>query len=471
MNPAGFPDEVWLRIFAYIIDARSLQSLVLSCSLFHNLGMEELLRTLVWNTQEKTEANLEFWEKSTDRQHIPKALSINMNLKYDAAESHPAILRSATRFHSLSSLSLSNARLGPTFYQVLIGLPNLTHLSVNSCCLAAAPPHFPYSFPSFSANGTTGISVTDLTIQRISTYHHVYYSDEEDDDDGFWVSLPQRPDLAFFALLPHLRALTVSRYVKIPIANLPQLTSLTLVAGMGTGAAIHLLNEYLPHTPSLLHLDVGLTTDKWWDPSREPPELPALQGSLPLLQSFTGPAIIAASIIPDSPALASLKINNFLVKMEEALMLVERVNADSLHEIDLRLAKWDDEVLLAITQRLTECRDVRIVYCFSEPSNVFMFNLGIHHLEHLDDLHTLHVHAVPPPPLDLPNGMYVAPHLRPVETRVPAVVPAEEDCAENLAVWSRYTKALREVRFVEGRAWIRHYARGKWEVTVVESET
>ncbi|KAJ7167931.1 hypothetical protein C8R46DRAFT_1270567 [Mycena filopes] len=492
-----FPAEVWLRIFSYVVDGATLRSVVLACSHLHNLGMEELLRTLVWDTQQKAESNLEFWDGAMHLQHIPRTLRMNMNVKYRGSEeTPPRILSSALRFPNLTSLSLYRVCLGPAFYQVLAGLPNLTHLSLSHSQLASAPPHFPHSFPSLAAEDSQPVAVTNLTMEAVDSYFHRY-----DRDDTIWTTRAESPEVQLFLFLPRLHTVTLKSFVRIPRAVLAQLTTFALAPGLRTKDAIDLLNVYLPHTPALLHLRIGATVE-WARPGAHADTavpLPTLTAGLPLLHSFVGPGVIAADLIARAPVLASLTVNDFLPDTAQALTVIERASADSLQHIDLSLVQWDDEVVLAITRRLLACREVRVVYRFSQPSNVrsivlpslprtsyqvyltqeFTFALGIDHLERLPDLHTLHLHSVPPPPPPAPTRSRYRGRLqyfsvddsdsdssdsdtegegnsdKAHRTMIAAVPPEDVDCGENLAAWTRYNAALRTVRFVEGREWVR----------------
>ncbi|KAJ6529628.1 hypothetical protein B0H19DRAFT_1384813 [Mycena capillaripes] len=475
-----FPNEVWLRVFSFV-EANSLRAVILASKRFHNLGLQELSRTLVWNTAARAEANIQFWENNSNApRHVPTALSMDGNkvFTYLDNESHPAILMHISWFPNLWSLSLSNACLSITFYQVLGHLPNLTHLDLVSCGLANPPPHFPYSFPGFSSE--PAISVTDLSISYVESYQYKPPFDKERAHDQDYVK--QYNDycnhfeppaiLHLFSLLPHLCALTLASYTAIPISVLQQLTSFSLSA-MELEDAVLLLKMYLRVTPNLLHLSVESPAERveLRREGEEPPAPPQLLVELPLLESYDGPAYIAARLMSGSPKLTSLKINAFLKKTEEAVALIEAASGAALREIELCIQEWDDEVLLAVAHRLPACEDVRVVFRFSQPSDDFLFNLGITYLPLLTHLRTLHVYAVPPLAQakyhemeDLGHG--VAP---PVKTRARAVDPNTEDCAEYLAVWKRYNLALMDVRFVEGRQWARQLVTGRWNVGNVGS--
>ncbi|KAJ6556039.1 hypothetical protein B0H19DRAFT_1262156 [Mycena capillaripes] len=372
-----FPNEVGMRVFS-TVDARSLRAVLLTSQRFHNLGLQELLCTLVWNAAAKAEANIELWERNiNDRRRIPTELLLlmNVNTRYEI-ESQPEILSHVSSFRNLGSLSLSNAWLAISFCQVLANLPSLTHLSLESCSVANPPPHFPHSFPSFSPN-PVGITVNVLTL----------FNDEDDaweapHRNNHW----QPPStLHLFWLLPRLRTLTLGSLIHMPASFLQQIISLSL-ALMAMLHAINTLNLYLPHTANL--------------PPRteEPPPPPQLLLGVPLLESFTGPAYIAARLLPGAPLLRLLKVDTFLQKTQDALELIEAASGSSLHTIELRIEDSGDEVLRAVAHHLRTCEDVRVVFRFSRPSYDLLFNLGVAHLR------TLHVHAFLPLEIPAPSS-------------------------------------------------------------------
>ncbi|KAJ7652393.1 hypothetical protein DFH06DRAFT_1331031 [Mycena polygramma] len=492
----NFPNEVLLHIFSHVVDANSLKAVVLTSQRFHNLGLQELLRTLVWNTTEKAQASIDFWERNdNNRRRIPTALSLNLNGRMGLYEneSHPTILQHASLFRNLSSLSLSNSGLAVTFYQVLLNLPNLTHLNLVSCRVANAPPHFPYSFPSLSADPE--VSVTHLTLSHVSTYHYIPPVDEDEDHpnvpDNHYV--PLNGILPLFIHLPRLNSLTFNSSIRLPIF-LPQITSLAIPA-MHLEHAIDLLSHRLPAMPNIQHLRIGALPERPQprtppreDPQAPPPPMLSFGVHLPELESFVGPVNIARSLVPLAPLLSALTVNVFFAKTADALAMIECAKGSQLRSIELRVSEWDDELLLAITHSLRGCEEVNVVWRFGQPSDEFLFNLGIMHLSLLPQLRTLHLHAVPPLPLaPEPSYMYRQYHrhigLGDLDsdsedenaTRAPqpvrAEAPSEDSCMEYLAVWTRYNPALRRVKFVDGREWTRAAVGRRWEPGSVEAWT
>ncbi|KAJ7687745.1 hypothetical protein B0H17DRAFT_1180766 [Mycena rosella] len=464
----SFPNEVWMRVFSYILDTASLRAVVLTSRRFRNLGMDELLHTLVWKTGEKAGNNLEFWEDNADLVYIPTSLSISVNSRHDSgAIAYPRILNQVSWFHNLGTLSLSNGFLPPVFYHVLLSLPNLTHLKLHSCHVPDAPAHFPFSFPSFWDKDADDIAirVTHLSIRNVLRY-----------PTAFDPMAPPNPhsQIDLFNFLPALVSLTLEHLPTVGIPVLQQLTSLTLLPTHSPEHTVTQLNEYLPFTSNLLHLKIGAPATQ---AMREAP--PPIVPTVPLLETFVGPEFAALSILGGSPALVSLTVNSPLAKMQDALDLIEQTNPLTLRALELNLVEWDDEIILAITHRLLACRSAKVTFRFSEPSEDFLFNLGVEHLPLLTQLHTLHVHARAEEPKrgvplasDPDDEYYLGQDeivfpgrvRAPKETRVVAVAPAEDACAEALAAWTRYNKELSSVRFVSGREWRRRKGKGRWGV-------
>ncbi|KAJ7440458.1 hypothetical protein FB451DRAFT_1191631 [Mycena latifolia] len=465
MAPASdrVPNEVWLRIFSYIVNGKSLKAVILTSRRFHSLGVEELLRTVAWKTPERTKNNLKFWREHSHLNRIPTALSIDLN--YRAPDRYPRSGWSRTIFHSDSSHIHADNAVGmdpddsdetmtededeedvdpyPAAFDhvlfVLVGLPHLTHLALSAC-------NIPDAALSISGAAPAEISVTNVSISRLQCRSSVL--------------------AAFLSFLPHLRGLTTGYLSFIPDSILQRLTSLTLPEA----GDMENINNYLERTPNLLHLTVGaLFTDE---------DMPPLGATLPVLESFSGPAILAHGLLDDSPNLAALTVSTVLAKPKDALELIEKASRAPLHALDLRMAEWDDEVLRAISHLLPACRDIKVSFRFAQPSHHFLFNLGVEYLPRLPHLHTLHLHALKSPagnPADfssvggLPGQVYGRPRA-PSETRMAAVLPAEAACGEYLAVWTQYNADLRRVRFLPSCEWTRQYVGGPWRVVNIGSD-
>ncbi|KAJ7079436.1 hypothetical protein B0H15DRAFT_858734 [Mycena belliarum] len=468
----SFPNEVWMRVFSYIADIPSLKAVNLTSRRFHRLGMDELLRALSWKTEQKALSSLEFWERNMNLAYIPISLSITLRSRDDPATSttYPAILNHVSAFKNLGSLSISNASLPPTIYRVLLTLSHLTRLDLQSCYVPDAPPHFPFSYPSFwdqDLDGTDIASgVTHLSLRNVARLPPAAAVTIAD--------LHAQIDL--FNHLPHLAALTLDYLQSAGPPVFAHLTALTLLPAYTPNHTVGQLNMYLPAAHSLVHLTVGAPA---MPGSRDGP--PTLAPTAPLLQTLAAPEFVARALVPNAPALAALTVNTPLAAVADALALIEGAPAATLHTLELSLDGWDDEVLLAVTQCLPACRRVALTFRFGAPTADFVFNLGVEHLPRLAHLHTLHLHPRAPDPRAERPG---APALgfgfdddddyddlgivQRQETRVAAEPPAEAVCAEALAAWTRYNPALRAVRFDLKREWARTHRGGRWALGGVE---
>ncbi|KAJ7470113.1 hypothetical protein B0H11DRAFT_2041459 [Mycena galericulata] len=477
----ALPNEVWMRVFWHIGDGRTLRAVILTSRRFQSLAADEIFRTLIWSTIKKAHQNIDFWEDNADRKHIPTALSLTLHPRYRRRkiDSHPEVLNRISWFHNLGHLSLSNGNLPILFYHLLLNLPRLTHLSLMECGIPALPPNFPLSFPSFSdpSIDPIDISITNLSLRNVSEYSPT----------GNWAEFSYFPSsLNILKFLPRLRALTVDAGIPVGASVLQQLTSLTILPCPSSELTIQTLNFRLQHAVNLLHLSVGTPLI---ETPRDTPHL--ITTPLPLLETLAGPQFVVQRVLCESQSLVSLKVDA-ISKAEDALRIVEMLNAATLRSIELDVAEWDDELILAITHRLFACQSVKVTFRFSHPSDSFLFNLGVEHLPLLQDLHTLCIHSRPAedPPVqgeqDQDDEDYLPVLIQPhwiytpgpaqvegqQETRVAAaaVDPDEETCGEYVAAWTRYNHNLRHIRFVEGRAWVRRFVGGRWDVGTIESE-
>ncbi|KAK7042873.1 hypothetical protein R3P38DRAFT_2768362 [Favolaschia claudopus] len=451
-----FPNEVWLHIFSLVSDGPSLKAIILSSRRFHDLALPELLRSVGWNSAEKAEAHLDFFERRVDCRKVPTRFALTLRFEGDTqSESVTTIVGRISWFANLRTLSFTNASLDGLFYTTLSQLPRLTDLSLDSCYLASPPLAVP---PTPLQNSSPlavnlDIPVTHLALTSLSTSQHTY---------SFYRDL--------LGLLRNVVSLTLTDQLPHLVDVLPALHSLSICASSDEGAASLLNRRYLPSIGSrLLHLRVNVQIALL--DFRTTPVAPAqlVELSAPLLQSFRGSLYLANCLIPTSPNLSSITISTVVKKTRDALALIEAVSAAPIEEIELGVEDWDDEVLLGVTHRLPSCRQIKLFFYYSQPSDDFLFNLGIHHLPCLPHLHTLHVHVVPilPSPLlyDLRRRHYLP---RTEETRIPAVEPEEEKCEEYLAVWKKYNPTLRAVKFVKGREWRREGEGGRWFVWSLE---
>ncbi|KAK6988098.1 hypothetical protein R3P38DRAFT_3229649 [Favolaschia claudopus] len=448
----AFPAEMWLHIFSFVSDRRSLRAIILSSRQFHDLALPELLRSVCWNSVDKAEAHLDFFETQINRRTIPTKLALTLpSDTFARIESITAIVERITWFPNLKSLSLANVHLSESLYAVLAQIPTLTDLSLDSCHLAVLPTLLQNPLPTVNLN----IPITHLTVGGLFPL------------DAVQIRTLYRQLLA---LLQNLISLTLKDHFPIFLGSLPTLTSLCICAPY-EDHAVSLLNVHnLPSiAANLLHLRVDVL-DAPTDPHTPVEPVEIVEISAPLLQSFMGSLYIANCLLRTSHNISSITITTFVKRTQDALGFIEAASTSPIEVMELGVEDWDDEVLLAITHRLPSCRQIKLFFHYSQPSDDFLFNLGIQHLPSLPNLHTLHVHAVPipPPPVQTFGRRLLAATQTQTEEmappRIPAVDPAEEKCEEYLAVWKQYNPALRGVKFVamEGREWRREGEGGRW---------
>lgn len=460
-------------MFAHIAHAPTILAISLTSRRFHGLSWDELLHTIVWKSADKATENVGFWEANSALAYIPTSLAMTLTsahsiqaavyirpsatqlAKLNADEAaHPRLLDYVCRFQNLTTLSMDGL-LPPVFYHVLLNLPNLTHLDLNSCLVPFAPPHFPFSYPSFWDKdiGHLTISVTHLTLR--GAYAHY-------DNLLNWLTA--------------LRSLTLAGSLEIVISMpaLQRLMSLTLLPADSPAETIEELNTYLQHALNLRHLTVGAPPSQ----TLHAPLLPLLFAP-PQLETFTGPEFAAHAVLARLPALAALTVTTPLATTRAALALIERAKSLTLRALTLTLTEWDIEVLIAAAHCLPACRRLALAFRFSAPSEEHLFELGVEHLPRLAHLHTVHLLGRPEAlggvyELDMTGnavGRYNTRMHAAAETRVLAVPPTEEACGDAVRAWARYNPNLRAARLVPGREWARGGAAGRWTVgNVVEAD-
>ncbi|KAK7008292.1 hypothetical protein R3P38DRAFT_3211286 [Favolaschia claudopus] len=447
------PNEIWIHIFSFVREGRSLKSIILTCHRFHDLALPELLQRVVWTSVEKAETHMDSLETQV-------ALRSILTAKWTVSQVTEIVNRMAF-FVNLDTLSIIYGYFTDSFYNLLPNLPRLTHLSLTACHLARPPTNI----PSPTTSQVTHLTMNHVTPMFSSFHTHTLYE-------------------YLFAALPHVVALTQTDLHPVSAAQLPRLTSLSIDCSSNAHVVTMLVKHYLPRlggTLRDLHVNVRKTLPDS-HASSEQLEHIIIDLPVPLLRSFTGSMYIANCLLHSATNLSSIRINTgFIKKTTDALALIEACSALPLEEIEFGVEDWDDEVLLAVMHRLPSCQHVRLFFQYSEPSDVscfgfhssltdklfqdFLFNLGIQYLPLLAKLHTLHVYAEPAPPPSPPRR-YLAgeEYTEDPKQRVPAVIPEEESCVEYSAVWKKYTPALRRVQFVKGREWKREGERARWFV-------
>ncbi|KAJ7215436.1 hypothetical protein GGX14DRAFT_442930 [Mycena pura] len=477
----SLPNEMWLRIFGVVEGAQSLAAVVLVCRRFRDLGTEVLVRHVVWRSTAVALRHLPFWARNPGKVHFVRSLSLTLAGYNDPPPGdNEDIFAQIQTFHRLRHLKLVGGVLPDEVYPTLQQLPSVTELVLEACFVPPPPPHLFQPFPSDGP--PPEIQVTRLTVSKLRHRIPMGFIDP--------VTVP------FAHHLPHLRTfVTDSIDIQIPFEASARLTSLT-VALFGVGIVgdiqAHLVG-HLRHTPLLEHLDVSVRNDN--------PTLSPAGGNisnvlnlstppvalLPRLRALSAPWPAAGHVLLGAPALEHLRVTSQINKPGDALWLLEHLHGagSPVRTAALCLASWDDEVLLAAARCLPECRALEVVYQAGAPGDAFLFNLGIHHLPLLQQLHTLRLLPRPPPagaaplrvawdPAPAPVVEALALHalwpcfdeaMASLEEQAAAAQCVERERAEVMKecvyAWARYNPALERVRLGawKGCAWMRRAPR------------
>ncbi|KAJ7699385.1 hypothetical protein B0H17DRAFT_1049621 [Mycena rosella] len=426
----AFPDELLLAIFDQVEDVKSLQSAVITCRKFHDLGCGAFLRNIVWRDPSTALANLPFWERNPDKCRYPRSVSLENLVGKECPADLPEVFDRIRSFSRLEHLRLDEGVMTTAIYHVLRHLPNLMHLTFNNNLFYQAPPLFPFStsFPSplIHVASTLPVPVTILSI------YNPMVSDKELDT----------PCLLSF--LPNLHTvLTPHDAVFVPDHLAAQLGSVTLASAQFSEdleECLQFLDNALRRSPLLQHLCL---TSRFSSPttfsSRAPgPPLPA-----PNLVTFSGPFAAALRIAIAQPlALAHFAITEECIpSTEDALFLLDRLRAVPLVRIALLLAHWDDEVVLRVAEALPCCEAVEVVYLKGGPSEAFLTALGAHHLPRLAALRVVRIY----PGWDVEDDDLDA-------------------AGDHHVEWGQRNPQLRRVKLRRGMAWGRASERGAWDV-------
>ncbi|KAJ6540856.1 hypothetical protein DFH09DRAFT_1089814 [Mycena vulgaris] len=473
------PNEMWLRIFGGVDEAKSLGSVALVCRKFHILGSEALLRHVIWRSYTVAISHLEYWERNPSKMHLVRSLSLTLNPK-DLRNVDPEDLRifgAMQSFFNLNHLKLSCGALPDILYHLLQHLPSLTHLTLEACSVPPPPAFFPFSFPSTIP--PPDIQVTTFTVSKLRPSHV----------GNFLLDAVTIPLACFFPNLQTFATDTIG--IQIPTAVSAQLSSLTLALNGVVGDIQPRLAILLHRMPALTHLDISIAATGHYAPHGTVSLQPAPM--LPRLHTLVAPWPAAGLIVPGAPLLAHLRVASSIPKPADAVWLLERLRGAPLRSTALRLLAWDDEVLLAAARCLPACAALEVAYHTltspdaargllagraATPSPGFLFDLGIQHLPLLRDLHTLRLYALPRAlagPLRFVWDPVDGPAAEPREgEQREGGEPGEDEVDREAAAalcecvhaWARYNPALRCVQLgaEPGHAWVRRAGGAGWNV-------
>ncbi|KAJ6462799.1 hypothetical protein C8R47DRAFT_95930 [Mycena vitilis] len=467
----GLPQEMWLRIFGLVDNAKTLGCVVLVSHKFHALGTEALVRHIKWRSPAVAVSHLEFWDRNPSKTHLVRSVSLSLGRgSSDVNDDFPRIFGCIQSFSRLQHLRLACGKVPSVLYSTLQYLPSVTNLTLHSCAIPPPPPFFPLSY--HSPIPPTPIQVTILKISKLRPSHIGNFILDA-------VTLP------IAHALPNLQAFDTDAIgIQIPSDVSARLSSLTISLHGVAGDIQPRLDALLHRMPALRHLDVSVANGHPAhseaanaDPHPSPP--------LPELRTLSAPWPAAGHVLINAGALVHLRITSPIAKTNDALWLLERARDKPVRTAALRLHTWDDEVLLAAARCLPACESLEIVYQDGAPFEGFLFDLGIHHLPLLRALHTLRLFALPPADTspqrfvwDATAGADGGGHVSGGEeegTDDELQREGHEEADGEAAValrecvhaWTRYNPALQLVQLgtQEGRTWVRRQGL-RWDATV-----
>lgn len=97
-------------------------------------------------------------------------------------------------------------------------------------------------------------------------------------------------------------------------------------------------------------------------------ELPNVTIVLPNIRSYTGPGCIATCILKSNSVMEYLDITDDQAP-SSALKMLETLSPE-LQSLSLSIEKWDDEVILAISQLFPRLQSLNVIYKLGLPTQV-----------------------------------------------------------------------------------------------------
>ncbi|KAJ7776790.1 hypothetical protein DFH07DRAFT_797784 [Mycena maculata] len=389
------PNELWLRIFSGIGDGKTLIAITLVSHSFYGLGMEVLIRRVVWKNGTVALSHLDFWARNPDKRRCVRGLKLHYHEGYKTpfvgngrsgrllspAESQSLCARISS-FSMLKHLTLSHGFLPEDLFQSLQLLQNLTHLTIKYCCVPVPPLSTPIP-----------ITVSTLCVSNLYTQkpdpaptESSLFGDFIPNAMVYDVELNPIVSPHFIHILPHLHTLTASRILERDISDdaAARLASFTINEVSCTGhATVTEIWASVRRMSQLkrLHIDVERLRDRLFFYHSWIPFQP--QGSFPRLQTIYGPGSLVASVLPGANALAQVVIMEPLAGTVHALDLITALIPLPVHTVALSLQKWDEKVLIHMTQSLPQCERLELLYFKgrSRPTKKFLHTVGKKYLK------------------------------------------------------------------------------------------
>ncbi|KAJ7486638.1 hypothetical protein FB451DRAFT_1391538 [Mycena latifolia] len=438
-------NELWLHVFSNITDVKTLKAILSASHRFHALGLEKVLRTLVWRTPETTARRVLDMLDRPERCRIPRVLALTLdcdlyNGKVTDTKSGEIerISRCIGLFANLTSLTITGGNIPPAYFDTFRDLRRLAELTLRSCWVAALPPdHGSTSDENLDREKT--LTVTKLHLHNVLLRQGEFYINSE----GRIVEHTVLPEALPF-----------------PTDLLHRLESLEVTSSHSSATAEEQARSLILYTPGLVRLFTN-------GPQIEPHIFSSPDFVPPTLCAFSGSLQMAQAVLENVPALAALTVDEELAPTH-AIELVATLDG-ALWRIGLTIRVWDAAVLRAIARALPQCEHISLLYRSGGPAPGFLLDLSLP-----STLHTLALHPAADaqtPPVRRQHHSY-SDYMRAYRAwranitagHPPATAPSEEQCREYVLAWGRRYPGLYVVSLVPGRFWHRAHERNEWVV-------
>ncbi|KAH6887842.1 hypothetical protein BKA70DRAFT_1443503 [Coprinopsis sp. MPI-PUGE-AT-0042] len=137
---ASIPDDIWLTVFD-LLGPAELGSLSRTCTKFHQLTQRPLLREITWSRAPSAQRNVADWRQGGSLSQFT-GYPINQNGALVATvdwEFYDAAFHRLISFTNLHSLELADTILTPAVYPVLASIPSLRELNITRCTFIWSP--------------------------------------------------------------------------------------------------------------------------------------------------------------------------------------------------------------------------------------------------------------------------------------------------------------------------------------------
>ncbi|KAL1745469.1 hypothetical protein HDZ31DRAFT_36412 [Schizophyllum fasciatum] len=234
----------------------------------------------------------------------------------------------------------------------------------------------------------------------------------------------------------------------------PRLRDVTLfVLDARAGTELRNLPAFLAARPNITSLRVEASD----------PAVRMTAARMPGLRKFTGAPGVARAVLPDSGARA-VDTTAYAAHVPNVISLLEACPRE-LADLRIALRTWDEEILYAIAQLLTELTHLEVWYHGGCPRDTFIMSLGTQLIPRMRRLRVLKVFPLPGAggaadatdaarADDMHNENRWKPMQRGVFSRA--------QVRGFLSAWTRYCPALMEVKLAPSSYWVRDDAGTDW---------